>query len=104
MLEEDATLARRIVPDLPYIMAEVVFACRHEMAVQLDDVLARRLHITIEDWNHGLEAAEEVAEVMSHELGWDAAHAAEQVARYREMVLREDPGRVGSQDAVGARG
>jgi glycerol-3-phosphate dehydrogenase len=104
MLDDDPTLARRVVADLPYIMAEVVFACRYEMAVQLDDVLARRLHVTIEDWSHGLEAAEEVAAVMSPELGWDTAQAADQVARYRETVLREDPSRVASPDAVGAGG
>ena len=95
LLEEDPALARRMVPDLPYIMAEVVFACRYEMAVQLDDVLARRLHVTIEDWNHGLEAADDVATVMSRELGWDADQTANQVARYRQLVLRDDPGRVG---------
>jgi glycerol-3-phosphate dehydrogenase len=104
LLEEDQTLARRVVPDLPYIMAEVVFACRYEMAMQLDDVLTRRLHVTIEDWNHGLEAAGEVAAVMSHELGWDSTQTEDQVARYREIVLREDPGRAGNLEAIGAGG
>jgi glycerol-3-phosphate dehydrogenase len=104
LLEEEPTLARRIVRDLPYIMAEVGFACRNEMAMQLDDVLARRLHVTIEDWHHGLEAAEDVAAVMSRELGWDAAQAAEQVARYREMVLGDDQSRDASPEVLGARG
>ena len=81
-----------MVPDLPYIMAEVVFACRYEMAIQLDDVLARRLHVNFEDWDHGLEAAADVATVMSRELGWDAGQTAEQVARYSAIGPARRPG------------
>ncbi len=95
LLDEDLSLARRVVDDLPYIMAEVVFACRYEMAIQLDDVLVRRLHINFEDWDHGLRAAPDVASVMSRELGWDAGQAADQVARYSELVARDNPGRIG---------
>jgi glycerol-3-phosphate dehydrogenase len=95
LLDEDRSLARRVVADLPYIMAEVVFACRYEMAIQLDDVLVRRLHVNFEDWDHGLVAAPGVANVMARELGWDAGQAADQVARYSELVSRDNPARVG---------
>jgi glycerol-3-phosphate dehydrogenase len=49
----------------------------------LDDVLARRLHLGIEDWSHGTDAAPAVAQVMARELGWSAAEAAAQVEAYR---------------------
>ena len=79
----NSALAERIVPDLPYIMAEVVYACRYEMVVALEDVLVRRLHINFEDWGHGVEVAPAVAGRMARELGWDEAEAARQVADYR---------------------
>jgi len=82
----DPALAQRIVPDLPYLMAEVIYACRHEMAMTLEDVLARRLHIQIEDWSHGIESAAAVARWMASELGWSSDQTASQVARYREMA------------------
>jgi glycerol-3-phosphate dehydrogenase len=68
-------------------MAEVVFACRYEMAINLDDVLARRLHINFEDRARGADAAPAVAQVMAHELNWDAAEIDRQVASYRAQVV-----------------
>ena len=33
----DAACAQLIAPDLPYTYAEVIYACRHEMALRLED-------------------------------------------------------------------
>jgi glycerol-3-phosphate dehydrogenase len=92
LLADDSALAERIVSDLPYIMAEVVFACRYELALQLDDVLERRTRIAFEDWTHGLGAAPRVAQVMARELGWDAAEVARQVTSYHEVAERFSAG------------
>ena len=70
-IASDVGLAERIVPELPYVMAEVVYACRHEMALTLRDVLERRLHIATETQDGGRSVAEAVARVMARELGWD---------------------------------
>jgi glycerol-3-phosphate dehydrogenase len=86
MIASDAALARPIVPDLPYVMAEVIYACRHEMAMSLDDVLTRRLHLNFEDWSRGVEPAPRVANVMARELGWSASEVEAQVARYRDKI------------------
>ena len=86
LMEEDRSLAARVVPDLPYIMAEVVFACRYEMAINLADVLVRRLHVNFEDWQHGYGAAPAVAPIMARELGWDDAETERQVETYRRSV------------------
>lgn len=91
LLEEDSTLSARIVKDLPYIMAEVVFACRYEMAVHLTDVLERRLHINFEDWDRGYEVAPAVAEVMARELGWDTDRTGHEIENYRQDVRSEQP-------------
>ena len=86
LLAEEPALAERIVPDLPYILAEVAFACRYEMAATLADVLDRRTHVSLEDWAHGAVAAPAVARLMARELGWSAEEAAQQLARYAALM------------------
>ncbi len=85
----DPAFAQRIVSDLPYIYAEVVYACRYEMAMTIDDVLARRTRVIIEDWAQGVKAAPAVARVMAAELGWDEAEQGRQVEQYRQIVAAQ---------------
>ena len=63
----DPSLAQLLIDDLPYIRAEVVYACRHEMAMTPYDVLARRTSITLEDRQRGLGIVDEVAALMAKE-------------------------------------
>src|SRR5205823_10914506 len=49
LVASEASLAGLLIDDLPYIRAEVVNACREEMAMTPYDVLARRTSITLED-------------------------------------------------------
>ena len=42
MIEADPSLGEPLVPGLPYLRAEAVYAARYEMAADLDDVLSRR--------------------------------------------------------------
>lgn len=63
-----------IVSGLPDLLAEVVYAARHEQARSLGDLFLRRTRLGLiagtELGANGL-AAERVAQVMGHELGWD---------------------------------
>jgi glycerol-3-phosphate dehydrogenase len=70
MVESDASLARLLIDDLPYIYAEVLYACRNEMAMTPYDILARRTSITLVDRQRGLGIVDEVASLMATELGW----------------------------------
>jgi glycerol-3-phosphate dehydrogenase len=72
-----------------YLGAEVVYACSHEGAVRLDDVLARRTRIVFETRDRGVAAAAEVAGLMAGELGWDEARVGREVAEYREAMAAE---------------
>lgn len=89
LIDFDASLARRIVHDLPYIRAEVAHACRAEMALTLEDMLARRTRIAIEDRQWGVEAAQDVAELMALQLGWSAGQTREQITAYRAWADKE---------------
>jgi glycerol-3-phosphate dehydrogenase len=72
-----------------YLAAEIVYACTHEGAVRLDDVLARRTRIAIENRDRGLAAAGPAAALMAAELGWDAARPGREIAQYGQAVAAE---------------
>jgi len=87
-IRADASLGERIVPGHPYVWAEVPHAVRNEMAVALEDVLIRRLHLFYEARDGGLAAAWAIAERMAAEegIGWSGSEIRAQVERYRAAV------------------
>jgi glycerol-3-phosphate dehydrogenase len=85
---QEPALARRIVRDLPYLLAEVVYAVEREMAVTLADVLIRRLRIAYEVADHGRSASRVATAVLARRLGWDNARARTEIERYEADVQR----------------
>ena len=65
-------LAGRVVPDLPFCWAEVLYSLRHEMVVHLEDLLRRRLPLTILH-RPDPAIARRAADMAAAELGWGAA-------------------------------
>jgi len=86
VLRDDPGMESRVIPDLPYIWAEVPFAVQNEMAMTLSDWMIRRTHIMHEDKGQGLGCASDVAAMMALYLGWDAVEVERQVQEYREQV------------------
>ena len=78
----DPSLDDRLMPELPYLRAEVVFAVREEMATTLDDVLTRRIPARLFHRDAARIAAPAAAALMAAELGWDAAETNRQVADF----------------------
>ncbi len=89
MVAAEPSLGEPLVPGLPYIRAEAVYATRYEMATTLDDVLARRTRARLRDAAATAAAAADVAALVAAELGWTPAEQAEQVARYVAAAARE---------------
>lgn len=96
LVEEDASLALCLIDDLPYIRAEVVYACRQEMAMTPYDVLARRTSITLEDRQRGLGILDEVATLMTKEHNWTPEQRQFMINVYRtameEQIAHEQMG------------
>jgi glycerol-3-phosphate dehydrogenase len=90
LIDVDASLGEPLVPGLPYLRAEAVYAARHEMATTLEDVVARRTRAHLFDRAATLEAAPEVAALLAGELGWDDAETARQLGAYGELVAAEE--------------
>ncbi len=72
-----------------YLAVEVTYACSHEGALHLDDVLARRTRISIETWDRGLEASVPAARLMAEVLGWDEGATNAEIEIYRARVEAE---------------
>jgi glycerol-3-phosphate dehydrogenase len=78
------------LPGAPeYLRADVVYAASHEGARHLDDVLTRRTHVSIETFDRGLGACEEVARLVAPVLGWSPEQVAREVEHYRKRVEAE---------------
>ncbi len=94
MIDADPALGDPLVPGLPYLRAEAVYAVRYEMATTLDDVLARRTRARLRDGAATAAAAADVAALVAPELGWSAEEQAAQVASYVAAAEheREVPG------------
>ena len=89
LIGRDPALGEPLVPGLPYVRAEAVFAVREEMARTLDDVLDRRTRARLLDREATSEAAESVARLIAPELGWDGDAVAQAVASYRADLEAE---------------
>jgi glycerol-3-phosphate dehydrogenase len=72
-----------------YLKVEAVYAAAAEGALHLEDILARRMRISIEYPHRGVDCAREVAELVAPVLGWNAGDVNREVANYTARVEAE---------------
>ncbi len=89
MAERDATLAEPLVPGLPYLKAEALYAVRYEMALTVDDILSRRTRARLLARDESARVAPMVAALVADELGWDGDAQQAQVKQYQALVDEE---------------
>ena len=90
MIEQDPTLGEELVPGLPYLRCEAVYAVTHEMAVSVDDVLTRRTRARLLDRRACVAVARDVASLIGPHLGWDDAAKEASIAQFIDECARED--------------
>ncbi|WP_344528031.1 glycerol-3-phosphate dehydrogenase/oxidase [Streptomyces albiaxialis] len=112
LIADDSKLGDPLPAADDYLKAEIVYACTHEGARHLDDVLTRRTRISIETFDRGTLSARECAELMAPVLGWDMDQIDREVAHYEKRVEAEresqlqpddqtaDAARLGAPDIV----
>src|SRR5262245_48335608 len=88
-LGRELNLAAPLGERIDHIQAEVAWAARHELALSIDDVLARRMRLAQELPDRGASIALRVAGVLGAELGWDKRRQATEVKRYLDTARRE---------------
>jgi glycerol-3-phosphate dehydrogenase len=92
LVRKTPALGRRLHPRHPAIAVEAFHAARREMALTVDDVLVRRIHLYYETTDRGVAAAEATAAAMAAERGWDAAEIGRQAEAYRALVAGQRVG------------
>jgi glycerol-3-phosphate dehydrogenase len=80
--------ATRLLPTLPYTVAELLYCVRAELACTIGDLLIRRTHLAFEVPDHGARIAERVAEVVGPALDWSAERRAAEVRGFLEELGR----------------
>jgi glycerol-3-phosphate dehydrogenase len=81
-------LLLRVVPGFPAITAEVLYSIRYEMAVSIEDILARRTGLQLFSWEYAIPAAPHVAQCLADELGWSETQKQEAVTQYTKKINR----------------
>ncbi len=80
--QQSPEYGQRLHERLDFTVAEVVWAVREEMAMTVEDVLARRLRALFMDARAAIDIAPQVASVMARELDKDRAWENEQVDQF----------------------
>jgi len=86
MIEKRPELGEKLHERLPYLKAEVVWGVRKELAVTVEDILARRTRAILLDAPASIEMAPEVARLMAEEAGHDKKWQEEQVKEYTAIA------------------
>ena len=88
---ENPEYAEKLHPAFSFTVAEVVWAVREEMAVTVEDVLARRVRALFLDARTSIEMAPKVAHIMAREMSkdetWEKARTEEFIELAKGYVL-----------------
>ncbi|SMG32359.1 glycerol-3-phosphate dehydrogenase [Marivirga sericea] len=85
---ENSDWTELLHPKYPFTQAEVILACRNEMAMKVEDILARRIRVLFLDAQASMEMAPKVAEIMAKELGKDEAWIDKQLKDFNKLAIR----------------
>ena len=82
LIAADPSLAQPLIEEANYLRAEAVLAATHQGALSLDDVLTRRLRVSLDVPDHGEEAARAAAPLVADALGWSDQRTADEIAGF----------------------
>jgi glycerol-3-phosphate dehydrogenase len=88
-LGAELDLLRPLVDGRFFLEAEVAWATRSELALSVDDVLARRTRLAQELPDRGAAIAPRVAQILGRDLGWGEARQRLEVDAYLASARRE---------------
>jgi glycerol-3-phosphate dehydrogenase len=90
IIDADSSMGQRLIPELPYIKAEILHAVTHEGALSVEDVLLRRTRISFEAFDCGVDVAADVAKIIGAQLGWGAKERSASVDSFTELMEKEE--------------
>ncbi len=87
LIEENPDWAEKLHKNFPYCLAEVIWATRCELAITVEDILARRLRILFLDSAAAVELSPKVAQIMAREMKKDKVWIDEQIKQFAETAV-----------------
>ncbi len=93
IIADDFKLANRIVPDVPFIYADLLLCARDEMVVHLEDLLRRRMPLLILS-RLDKEELRRLSTMVAPTLGWDEAATEREAENCVQLISREHPGKI----------
>jgi len=86
LLQENPEWGNKLVQNLEFIKAEVIWAARNELARTIEDVLSRRVRMLFLDAKAALTAAPEVARLLALELNKDQEWQKYQIENFQKTA------------------
>jgi glycerol-3-phosphate dehydrogenase len=86
LVAKDPDLGEPLVKGLAPLWAEVTFAARFELAMTIEDVLARRIGLQFHGWSEAIAAASPTADLLARELKWSRADRDNALSEYVEKI------------------
>lgn len=86
LIREEVSFGEMAHPGFRYRVADIVYAVRNEMALTVEDILARRTRILFLDAGAAMEMAPFVAGILARELNKDEKWMEGQVASFNELA------------------
>jgi glycerol-3-phosphate dehydrogenase len=86
MIIEQPDLGQILHPAFPYTKAEIVWICRNEMPLKLEDIISRRTRALLLDAKASAELAPLVAKIMAKEYGYGNEWIEEEVKAISHLL------------------
>ncbi len=103
LIDRDPGLAQPLQAAPAYLRAEVAYACTHEGAIHLEDLMMRRTRLIYEVPRKGLAAVPEIADLAAVMLGWDEERKHAEIRAYTERAEAEIAAAQQPDDAAAAQ-
>ena len=79
-------MSERIHPDYPFTKAELEWCVKNEMALQVEDVLARRSRMLFVNAHAAIASSEKTARLMASILNRDEQWVQQQMIAFEELA------------------
>ena len=86
MQKKNARGGTLLLPGYPYLEEEITYACEHEMATSLTDILTLRTRLAYLDSEAAASIASRVADIMSSALGWSKKQKQNELKQAQEVI------------------
>ncbi|NQW78400.1 MAG: FAD-dependent oxidoreductase, partial [Chitinophagaceae bacterium] len=86
ILKQDASLAEKIHAKYPFTKAQIVYSVKYEMAICIEDILARRIRLLFLDARLAIELAPMVASIMAPYLEKDKSWETAEIKSFTQLA------------------